>query len=101
MSQILFLYFFFTCTGVGKIFVPINPATVAFGCWVYYSNGSMRRVNNIPKVNSAGKSLMITPRLSINYVIWRYWLFNLIMPCAFLFTPQDNKICLIVYLFLI
>ena len=31
MSPILFfIYFFFTCTGVGKIFLQLNPAAVAF-----------------------------------------------------------------------
>ena len=30
MSQILFFIILFTCTGVGKIFLQINPAAVAF-----------------------------------------------------------------------
>ena len=30
MSPILFFIIFFTCTGVGKIFLQINPAAVAF-----------------------------------------------------------------------
>ena len=30
MSTILFFIFLFTCTGVGKIFLQINPAVVAF-----------------------------------------------------------------------
>ena len=30
MSPILFFIFFFTCTGVGIIFLQINPAAVAF-----------------------------------------------------------------------
>ena len=42
MSPILFFIKFFTCPGIGKIFLQINSAAVAF---IYqYFNSSVRRV---------------------------------------------------------
>ena len=47
MSPILFFIFFFTCTGVGKIFLQINSAAVAF----------------IDILIAVWEGLMITPRI--------------------------------------